>query len=411
MRGFVAKLGLYQSVVLVSRGLGLLRDALILVLLGATVLADDVYFLLGFVDLITMTIAGGGAVLFLSIQYKNNESQSYYSAIIFYLIIALLFVTFEFFTSGFIGGFIYLPLRSSEAALSGYYIILTGLLFTLPLVASYGCFLRTEQLYLQPLMNIIYSAFAIVALIFFYANENFDIIYFTLFLLFGTILRLFFASVLAYKSNLDLKFRKVLRKDLSFYFKLLTSGLAIGLIFAIPFIFRGGLPLFGEGVYSTSSFTFKINDLLVTLLLIPVTSMLLSSYELRGRTLIALLLVCLLLPLLTLSSYYLAVEYIPQIKRLTLENKIDIRIVELSLYTLVFTSVIYILGMILVKIDAAIVLIVFSVLVIVILKSSFLTDGIKTVDEYFYFLYKTYFGFIIALVGFLLLKLKFSKGI
>lgn len=388
-------IGLYQLVILFSRGLGFLRDLLILALLGASALSDDVFFLLGFSDLAMSIVAGGGAVLFLSLRIKENPRKAYISAMLFYGAIALLLALFEIASTASLGALLYLPLSYNLTTLFAYKITIFGMVATFPLVASYAMFLSGNRIYLQPSINIVYTAFAMLVLVYFHLSGNFSLVQFSALLLLGALLRIIVASVLVKDHFGKTKPTLKIHTELRFYTGMLSSGLAIGFLVAVPFIFRGNLPSFGEGVYSTSAFAFKINDMFFAFLIIPVTSVVLNKYDAAKKWILRLLALSAALPVTLILLLYAVLLVIPDLPALIADYGYRPEVIKLSILAFLGTSIAYTLGMIQVKIGNKALLLLLSGLLVYSVRAQLLIPGDGNLTNYFINMYVSYGVFII----------------
>lgn len=388
-------LGTYQLAILLSRALGFFRDMLVLAILGATALSDDVFFLLGFTDLAMSIVAGGGAVLYLSLRMKDDFFGVYRSAVIFYGIIALLLVAFEIATSAKFGKFIYGPLGYSFTTIVAYKISILGLVVTFPLAASYAVFLHKQKIYLQPSINIIYTIASLLVLLYFYLSHYFSIIVFASLLLGGAALRLLVATCLAMKNSKFEMPKSGNSKNITFFIEMLSSGLAIGVLVAVPFVFRGNLPIFGDGIYSTSAFAFKVNDMVFAILILPITSIVLNKSLVSIKQVIALCGFSLAVPLILVVILHLSVNYIPQISVFLIKLGFKQEVIEFSITAFCFTSLAYTLGMIQVRIGNKVALLALSVLLVLLVRNPILFINTDELSGYFLNMYTSYMVFII----------------
>ena len=404
---FARSLGLYQLVLLSSRGIGFLRDSMVLITLGATSLSDDVFFLLGFTDLVTLIIAGGGASLYLSLNCKENFSSVYIPAMLFYLLIGLLFVVFEGGTGNAIGGFLYAPLVTAQATLSAYKILMFGFIFTFPLVVSYGYFLSVGKIHFQPIINMVYTVFSALCLMYFYIVGGFDIKLFASLILLAAFVR-FFAAIIFVKWHIPvLSFDNFFENKPSFYFEMLTSGLAVGVLVSIPFVFRGYLPNFGEGVYSTSALVFKVNDMILALLIIPISSVVLTKYNLTVKLVVSLVGLAIIVSLGLVVLLYMSIEIFPAILVLMEDAGFSFEIIKYSVWSLLFTAVAYVLGVILVKLECQVFMLLISLSLLIFIRNPLLFDGEWGLGSYFSNFYYCYTVFI--LIAFLFMSYAMSK--
>ncbi len=160
--GVGKQLGLYQATLLVSRLTGILRDLLIIFVVGAGTLTDQIFFIFSFPDIFMSILVGGGAVLFLSDQYDDKKSDNNVhsvavSAALFYLFVAVLFIGFEYIFNSPVGKHLYIDISTNANLNAAYLISIVALLFSLPMVAPNSIFLFKEKLFLQPLMNIVFT--------------------------------------------------------------------------------------------------------------------------------------------------------------------------------------------------------------------------------------------------------------
>ncbi len=186
--------------------------------------------------------------------------------------------------------------------------------------------------------------------------------------------------------------------NVSFYKSLLLSGLSIGVLVLLPFIFRAKLPEFGEGLYASSVIYFKFNDLTLAFLVIPITTLLLKKqhqdYSVSKLLFVVLLFSVLIAVFVSVCAYMVA------------QLNINIPILSaspmLAVYVaicLVFSSAAYIVSMSLVKqkqhklsaIAAAL------SLYYLLYKQG---KGDSDLEAYFYVLYMSYFIYMIVALCF-----------
>lgn len=399
LKSLFKSVGAYQLVLLSSRGLGFFRDFLILLVLGASALSDDVFFLIGFADLVTTIVAGGGAVLYLSLQMNTEPSENYYSGLIFYIVIGLCFVAFEILSSSFVGSFLYKPLAHASQTNEAYRITLLGIVFTFPLVCSYAVFLNINKIYLQPSINLVFTLFVIFVLLFFYISSSFDLVLFANLLFVAVAIRFVFAIALS-KKFISLRvahFR--LRRSWKFYFDMLISGLSVGILISVPFVFRGHLPEFGSGIYSTSAFVFKLNDMVLALLFIPLISLLLNRFELTTKLIVKLASLSIFVPLFLIAIYYAFTSIYSETDSLLKEYGFSEEVVRFSFYAFLFTCSAYLFSMVLVKLKQQKILFLSSVLLISGVRANYFYSEDTSLAAYFYNLYLCYSVFILCMIA------------
>lgn len=386
-------IGVYQVVILISRGIGFARDALVLLVLGATVVADNVFFLVGFADFLMVMIAGGGAALYLSLQLEREVSKAYFSAMIFYFLLAVVFVIFEFATSAAFGSLLYSPLSVNQSVNDAYMISIVGVVFTFPLVASYAIFIKSNKIFLQPLINIVYTLLVVFALLYLYFSDEFILELFALFILIAMLVRFLVATVFVNKITIEKDMFFQVHRDRRFYFEVLFSGLSVGVLVAVPFVFRGYLPIYGEGVYSTSTLVFKVSDMLIAFILVPVCTVVLNKYDVTFKWFVRLLLMSLVLSTLIVVFYYVFLMIFPSVTSMLADHDYNIEVVELSVLAVFVTSLSYVLGMIQIKLGNRFLLFIFSLILLILVR--FPEFG-GSVSGYFYNLYFCYALFIVV---------------
>jgi len=337
----------------------------------------------------------------LSLQLKDDVANTYMSAVFFYAMFAILFVIFELMTSASFGSFLYSPLSSSQSTQTGYYISIVGIVFTFPLVASYAVFLNQDKIYLQPVINVVYTAIVIVILAYFYFSDDFEISRFALLLLIATAARFWVATFLVRRITSEGIFQLKFHENYKFYTEMLFSGLAVGLLVAVPFVFRGFLPLFGDGVYSTSALVFKVNDMVLALILVPVSSIVLNKYDVTIKWIFALLALATILPAVLISSYFLILLVFPAVQPTLIAHGYNTAVIELSFWTFLVTCLSYVLGMIQIKLGNRILLLLFSLLLMVSVRLPSFSLEDHDLGSYFYNMYASYTVFIILSLGYI----------
>lgn len=387
-------LGTYQIFILMSRALGFLRDALVFAILGATALSDDVFFLLGFTDLMTSIVAGGGAVLFLSLRLKEDFRGAYRATTVFYALVAVLFILSEQLTSAAFGTYIYNAIAENAATAEAYRIAVLGLVFTFPLVAAYAVFLQERRIYLQPGINLVYTLMSLLILSFFYFADFFSITLFAGLLLAGAVIRIALATWLALRKRQPTPVRGAPRRGARFYLEMFSSGLAIGVLVAAPFVFRGGLPSFGEGFYANAALAFKINDLVLAILIIPVTSLVLSRTAASLKQVLLLAGLAIGVSVSMVAVIFVGTTHIPLLQTLLTDFGIDLEIARMSILSFCFTSLAYTLAMVQVRIGSKAVLLALSLGLVWMVRSPMLFTDTGEIPGYFANMYISYTVFI-----------------
>lgn len=261
----------YQVFLLSSRGLGVLRDIAILAVFGSTSMTDSAFFLLSFSDLMMAILMGGGASLYISLQLneKNYGSKKsvFFSATFFYIFIAILILILEYFSGFFIGNLIYPSMESSEELKEAYFLALLSIIVSFPLAVNYGYYLNANRLYLQPALNVLYLSILILSVGAWYFYNSISLMLMSLAIVFSSLVRYFFALLFTFQIARVEKFSLIL--DWKFYTKLFNSGLSVGFLLLFPYLFRGELTRFVDGLYAYSSVAFKFGDIFFALLVIP----------------------------------------------------------------------------------------------------------------------------------------------
>jgi peptidoglycan biosynthesis protein MviN/MurJ (putative lipid II flippase) len=354
LNSLLKRLGSYQLTLAISRGLGLLRDILIVYFIGASLLSDHIFFLLTFSDVLMTLLIGGGVNLYIAEQLKYrdvSQSSVIISSLLFFSLFSLILVTLENMFSAPVGSLLFVRLDRHAELASAYSISFYILLLSMPVAVFNGYFLFKDSLHYQPLTNVFFSLVTLSGLLFFFLFELNQLSYIAGLLLLAGMVRLMFAFFIS-RYKLQLRFSNVrLISDIKFYKQLFYSGLSVGIVFFLPYLFRGRLPEFGDGFYTLSALVFKFNDLFIAFLLIPVVTFCLrdkkncsSSDYLSG--LLRLFVVSVLLVLMMTGLAYLISEYVG------FETD-DMVIMLLSLCLLIFVGAAFYSTMYFVKIKSS----------------------------------------------------------
>lgn len=348
------QLGRYQAAMLTSRIIGFGRDSAILLFFGATAFSDVTFFLLGFLDLVNAVLVGGGTSLF--VVTKLNDRHVVFEKIIssvffFYFLLALTILCFEIILGPFLGKLLFSKFNELHNFKLPYYISISALCLSLPLISFFSIYIYIEKLYLQPLVNSLYTFVVCLGLylIFFLENESFFLLSFVI--LVASVIRLL---VCAFSIDNFFRFsclRFTISKDPHFYKELFFSGISIGVLLALPFLFRAHLPSFGDGLYSKVAFMFKIGDLVQGMFVLPITLMLLKNNSLSNGKKIKILLS--LYVVLFLSLLVLIQLINPTLSLVNsffeMNAVIEMELLSNVIYSFLFSVLAYVLSMFLVQ--------------------------------------------------------------
>lgn len=388
MKAVVKQLLAYQFIIILSRAIGLLRDFLIVFFVGLGALSDQVFFLLSYSDVLMTLFLGGGSAIFVSLAMTKYPSSSDMlgSGVAFYLLLGMVLVGIEIATGASFGGNLFSGLKDNGDLRSDYFISLVILCFILPTGLFNGVFLFYEKLYLQPLMNLVFSIIIVLGLIGLFIVAKITTHSVVMLLIFSASVRFFvslFVSIYLHRINWT---RLGFVNDLSFYKNLFVSGLSVGFVFIIPYAFRGGLPRYVDGGFALASLAFKVNDLIIALLIIPIVSLLLKKNVLPfGFGLLATFSTALVTSLLA----YWAMEYVPMIYNLKVQK---FEIVRLSILSGILTMPSVFVTLYFVNISRANVSVVAGLFVL--LAVLFFGDRFQQLSSYYYYLYSMLFTFI-----------------
>jgi len=287
---YVKQVGLYQAALIASRVVGLLRDMLIVLFLGTTLITDQLFFLFSFTDILMTVLIGGGAIVYVSRQLAVDSSdkeklKTVHSSILFYFSVSILIIMFEVSTNNFIGNLLFQPLQDNKGLNTSYFIALFSLLFAAPLVGFYGYFLHIEKLYLQPFLNFIFTIVLILLLSTLFLLDNLSPVHAALILLLSTAIRFFIAYMVFKKWSWGITnwFQLHLHSAPKFYRDLFLSGLSAGLLVVLPYLFRAELPLYGEGLYAVATLAFRVSDLVLALLIVPLTLIFIGKVDINSN--------------------------------------------------------------------------------------------------------------------------------
>ncbi len=397
------QLGIYQLTLISSRAIGFARDFFVLLLVGATVLADDTFFLLAFSDVLMAFIAGGGASLYLVSKYsEKNESliDSYYwSATAFYVFIGIIICLIEILFGQPLGNIFYNDLSNNETLLSAYKVSLFAILLGLPVVSANAVFLYKDKIYLQPVMNILFTLVLMITLSIAFI-KGFDIKYAAVCIIIAALVRYLSAFFIS-KKNINFNkasFKWI--KNNSFYRELLLAGLGIGFLILIPFVFRSELTQFGEGMYVVATLSFKVNDLIMALLIIPVTALILKNDNITRREIKKLILTLLLISLVSVSLemflLYINQNYLSMVEI----NDNQLKVIQLSLAYIFCSAMAYIISMVFVRKKLIAIVNISSLIALIYLV--IVKDAIvyKSILEYYAILYSTFGIYMLLLTVF-----------
>lgn len=389
MKVVVNQLLIYQGTMVLSRGVGFLRDFLIIFFVGLGTLSDQLFFLLTYSDVLMTLFLGGGSAIFVSIAMAKHESSNDVlgSALVFYLFLGLALMIVEVLSQGVFGENLFSGLRDNTELQSDYFTSLIILCFILPTGLFNGVFLFYEKLYLQPLMNLIFSTIVVLGLIgLFFIVAKITTKTLALLLVFAACVR-FFVSFLVCSFLHKINWRQLGFISVpSFYKNLFVSGLSVGFIFIIPYLFRGGLPRYVEGGFALASMAFKVNDLMITLFIIPVVSLLIK----RGTLSFGPGLVLTFFGVLVSSLFaFFVMNYIPAIYSLEPE-KFDV--IRFSILSGILIAPSVFVTLYFVNISRASVSFVVGALVLIAIL--FFGDNFQSLSCYYYYLYSLFFIFI-----------------
>lgn len=388
MKIVVNQLLVYQGAMLLSRGVGFLRDFLIIFFVGVGALSDQIFFLLTYSDVLMTLFLGGGAAIFVSIAMAKHESSNDVlgSALVFYLLLGFVLIIVEVLSQGGFGENLFTGLRDNAELQSDYFMSLIMLCFILPTGLFNGVFLFYEKLYLQPLMNLIFSIIVVLGLIGLFSAAKITTKTLVLLLIFSACVR-FFVSFLVCSYLHKINWRQVgFIAVPSFYRNLFVSGLSVGFIFIIPYLFRGGLPRYVEGGFALASVAFKVNDLVIALFIIPIASLLIKRKALS----FSLGLVFAFFGVLILSLFvFFVMDYIPAVYNLE-PDRFDV--IRFSILSGVLIAPSVFVTLYFVNIDRASVSFVMGALVLIAIL--FFGDSFQSLSCYYYYLYSLFFIFI-----------------
>jgi hypothetical protein len=379
----------YQFIIILSRAVGFLRDYLIILFVGLGALSDQVFFLLSYADVLMTLFLGGGSALFVSLAMAKHSgsSDTLGSGVVFYLLLGIALVGIEISSGASFGDTLFSGLKSNSDFQADYFISLIMLCFVLPTGIFNGVFLFYDKLYLQPLMNLFFSILIVLGLIGLFNVTVITTQSVVIVLVFAACVRFFvslFVSLHLHRINWKLL---GFVNEISFYKNLFVSGLSVGLIFIIPFVFRGELPRYVDGGYALAAVAFKVSDLIVALLIIPIASLLLKRNALPfGFGLLATFFTALVTSLLACW----AIEHIPAIYNLKVE---EFDIVRFSLLSGIVTMPSVFVTLYFVNISRSNVSVVAGFLVL--LAVLFLGDRFQQLSFYYYYLYAMFVIFIV----------------
>jgi len=332
---------------------------------------------------------GGGSALFVSLAMAKHSgsSDTLGSGVVFYLLLGIALVGIEISSGASFGDTLFSGLKSNSDFQADYFISLIMLCFVLPTGIFNGVFLFYDKLYLQPLMNLFFSILIVLGLIGLFNVTVITTQSVVIVLVFAACVRFFvslFVSLHLHRINWKLL---GFVNEISFYKNLFVSGLSVGLIFIIPFVFRGELPRYVDGGYALAAVAFKVSDLIVALLIIPIASLLLKRNALPfGFGLLATFFTALVTSLLACW----AIEHIPAIYNLKVE---EFDIVRFSLLSGIVTMPSVFVTLYFVNISRSNVSVVAGFLVL--LAVLFLGDRFQQLSFYYYYLYAMFVIFIV----------------
>lgn len=280
MRKVLPQLGAYQLALVASRSMGFVRDLAIFAVIGATALADQFFFLIGVVDLTMTLMAGNGAVIYLSRRFTeiggNREySQMFTSSLLLYLFLALLLLVIEVTLAYPVGQLLFVAFQQDSAIQRAYELVLVGLIFTLPIVGPNAVFLYREKMYVTPLLNVVFTIILLATI--FAVYSEITLYRLAMAIIAASIVRFIVALLVAQNLSSGNLLGWPGSVNALFYLRLLSSGVGLGLLVLLPFMFRAELPEFGDGLYAGVAVLFKFVDLYTALLVVPITALILRS--------------------------------------------------------------------------------------------------------------------------------------
>ena len=201
--------------------------------------------------------------------------------------------------------------------------------------------------------------------------------------------------MIVYKLGLISENKPALITDLSFYKEVFLSGLSLGFVIIIPFIFRGGLTQFEDGAFALAGLSFKINDLMVASVLIPLISILSRRKKLQFRSGF---LFSFLLPILMSFIFVSLANFLADYFELD-PQKLDV--IELSLYSSIFIAPSIFLSMYFVSIAKSKISFTTGLICLLILLK--MGNSFLSLVNYFYFFYCLFLLFIFIHLLYLLI--------
>ena len=396
------QLGIYQIILLSSRAIGFARDFFVLLLVGATALADDTFFLLAFSDVVMAFIAGGGAALYLVGKYSEKKASPidsyYWSATTLYVVIAMVIIVIEVLFGQPLGNIFYNGLGENESLTSAYKVSLLAILLGLPIVSANAVFLFKDKIYLQPAMNILFTLALIAALSVAFI-KGFDIKYAAYCILVAAFIRYVCALAIS-KKNIGLRLRNIsFIKEKAFYKELLLAGLGIGFLILIPFIFRSELTQFGEGIYVVAALSFKVNDLAMALFIIPVTSLILKNSDITSQKIKKLIVILLAILIAGVSLEMLLLYINQQYLHIVEINDMQLDVIQYSLTYIICAAFAYVVSMVFVRKNLMSLVNISSLLALVFLVIAKDMSSYDNIVEYYGILYSTFTIYMLLLVS------------
>jgi hypothetical protein len=323
-----------------------------------------------------------------SIAMAKHESSNDIlgSALAFYLLLGMVLMIVEIVSGGSFGGNFFSGLRGNTELKTDYFNSLIILCFILPTGLFNGVFLFYDKLYLQPLMNLTFSIIIVLGLIGLFSVAKITTKSVVFLLILASCTRFFLSFSVSYYLH-KVSWKKMgFVNDLSFYKSLLLSGLSVGFVFIIPYLFRGGVPRYVEGGFSLASMAFKVNDLVVSLLIIPIVSLLIKRNSLSFKPgLLLTLSIALAVSLLACLAMY----YIPAIYTLEAQK---FKVIQLSILSGIFITPSVFVTLYFVNIAKTNVS--FLAGLVVFLAVLFFGNRFEQLSFYFYYLYILFFVFI-----------------
>jgi hypothetical protein len=280
------QLGWYQFFVILSRFAGFMRDFLVIWLIGVGALADRVFFLVGVVDFLMAFVAGSGAAVFLAALLRDDDGNKaervYRSAILAFITVGAVVTALEVGLRAPLGRTLFHGLGAEPDLVGAYLLVIAGLMLSLPMVVSNAIYLHRRCLFLQPAVAMSYTAVLMAGFFLLYSSAV-GFLGVAAIIVVALLVRFVIGNMLAIRL---LPIRRLFGPIIFrfvFYRQLMVSGIGIGVVALLPFLFRAALPTFGDGYYSATAFLYKFNDLAHALLVIPLVSLYLTGVPLERQ--------------------------------------------------------------------------------------------------------------------------------